>query len=83
MKTVKKISYILVLAGAINWGLVGLVGLDLVDLIFGDIRLVERFVQTLIGLSAVVMITKNKKCTDCASCTTCQSTPAAQSGDAK
>jgi len=71
MKTVKKISYILVLVGALNWGLVGLIGLDLVAALFGDMTAVSRLVYALVGLSAVVVIFKNKKCSSCNSCNTC------------
>lgn len=46
-------SYILVLVGALNWGLVGLFNFDLVAAIFGDMTILSRAVYTLVGLSAL------------------------------
>ena len=50
----KYASYILVLIGALNWGLVGLFDFDLVAFLFGEMSLLTRFVYTLIGISALV-----------------------------
>jgi uncharacterized membrane protein YuzA (DUF378 family) len=47
---------ILVIVGGLNWGLVGLFGLDLVELIFGSIEILQRIVYILVGLAAVYMI---------------------------
>lgn len=47
------IAGILVIIGAINWGLVGVFGVNLVSLIFGDGTLLERAVYVLVGLSGV------------------------------
>ncbi len=47
-------SYILVLIGALNWGLVGVFNFDLVATIFGDMTILSRSVYTLVGLSALV-----------------------------
>ena len=54
MQIVKIISYILVLIGALNWGLVGFVNIDLVALIFGDMTLISRIVYGLVGISAIL-----------------------------
>jgi len=59
-----KISWILLLVGGLNWGLVGLVNVDLVDMVFGSWPLVARIVYILVGLSAVMMLFK-KKCKAC------------------
>lgn len=53
-KSIKIISYVLVLVGAINWGLVGLFQFDLVAAIFGDMTVLSRAVYSLVGLSAIV-----------------------------
>ncbi len=54
MQIVKIISYILVLIGALNWGLVGFFNIDLVALIFGDMTLISRIVYGLVGISAIL-----------------------------
>ncbi len=54
MQIVKIISYILVLVGALNWGLVGFFNIDLVALIFGDMTLISRIVYGLVGISAIL-----------------------------
>ena len=56
MHVLKIITYILVLVGALNWGLVGIFNIDLVALIFGDMTLLSRIVYSLVGLSALSYI---------------------------
>lgn len=53
---VHKLAWLLVLIGALNWGLVGLFGLNLVELVFGSIAWLERLVYVLVGLSAVLAL---------------------------
>ena len=55
MKLVSKIAFLLVIIGALNWGLVGLFNLDLVALLFGAGSLLSRIVYILVGLSAILM----------------------------
>ncbi|MHC4062266.1 MAG: DUF378 domain-containing protein [Planctomycetota bacterium] len=43
----------LVLIGALNWGLVGLFGFDLVATIFGEMTILSRLVYVIVGLAAV------------------------------
>lgn len=47
-------SYVLVLVGALNWGLVGFFNFDLVAAIFGEMTSLTRLVYILVGLSAIV-----------------------------
>ncbi len=54
MQALKIITYILVLIGALNWGLLGAFGLDLVALIFGDMTVVARIIYILVGISAII-----------------------------
>jgi uncharacterized membrane protein YuzA (DUF378 family) len=57
VKLLNKIAFILVLIGAINWGLVGLFQFDLVAALFGGMSsLLSRIVYTLVGLSGVYLI---------------------------
>ena len=51
-----KITFILVLAGAINWGLVGLGNFDLIDFAFSSIPLVQKILYVLIGISGLNII---------------------------
>lgn len=48
-------ALVLVLVGALNWGLVGLFEFDLVASIFGDMTTLTRVVYDLVGLSAVYL----------------------------
>ncbi len=50
------IAFILVIIGAINWGLVGLFGLDLVALIFGSIAVLQKIVYILVGLAGLYIL---------------------------
>ena len=62
MKTVLDwIALILVIVGAVNWGLVGLLNLDLVDLLLGAVPVAATIVYTLVGLAGLYMIYLAKK----------------------
>ncbi len=50
------IALILVIIGGLNWGLVGLMNINLVNAIFGSVEVVERLIYVLVGLSALWMI---------------------------
>lgn len=68
MKVVHAIAFILVVVGAINWGLVGAggEGLNVVNLLLGKWAVVERIVYILVGLSGVALLFTHKK--DCKAC---------------
>ena len=53
MKVVDKIALVLIIIGAINWGLIALFNLDLVALLFGDMTIVSRIVYGLVGLAGL------------------------------
>ena len=53
MKTIDNIALILIIIGAINWGLIGLFKFDLVASIFGEMSLLSRIVYTLVGVSGL------------------------------
>jgi uncharacterized membrane protein YuzA (DUF378 family) len=48
----KLIMYTLILIGALNWGLVGLFGFDLVASALGEMSVLGRLVYTMIGFAA-------------------------------
>lgn len=45
----------LVIVGAVNWGLIGIFKLDLVNLIFGNMTWMSRVIYTLIGISGLYL----------------------------
>lgn len=49
-------ALILVLIGAINWGLIGLLNFNLVAAIFGGMVMFTRAIYSLVGISAVYLI---------------------------
>ncbi len=55
MCPVHMVAGVLVLVGALNWGLVGLFGFNLVTFLFGTLPMLERIIYVLVGLSAVLM----------------------------
>jgi uncharacterized membrane protein YuzA (DUF378 family) len=50
------LAAILVIVGALNWGLVGFFNFDLVATIFGNMSTISRVVYGLVGLSSLWMI---------------------------
>lgn len=54
MHILKLITFILVIIGALNWGLVGIFNIDLVAMIFGDMTLLSRIIYSLVGISAII-----------------------------
>ena len=47
------IALILMIVGAINWGLVGAFGFDLVAAIFGSMTMASRIVYVLVGVAGL------------------------------
>lgn len=54
--TLDWIAIVLLVIGGINWGLVGLLDIDVVAVIFGDMSVVSRIVYILVGLSAIYIL---------------------------
>lgn len=65
MKMLHIIAFSLVLIGALNWGLVGLLGINLVTMIFG-MGTLENIVYILVGASGVYIAVGHKN--DCRIC---------------
>ena len=53
MKVIDTIALILVIIGAINWGLVGLFNSNLVDSILGSMSVISRIIYPLVGTSGL------------------------------
>ena len=50
------IAKILVIVGGLNWGLVGLLNMNLVSMLFGSIPILMTVIYALVGLAALYMI---------------------------
>ena len=51
---IDKIALVLVIIGALNWGLIGIFSFDLVAFLFGgQAAIVSRIVYTLVGLAGI------------------------------
>ncbi len=55
-KFLKILSLILVIVGALNWGLVGAFRFDLVAFLFGEMSRFSRIVYCLVGLSGFLLM---------------------------
>lgn len=65
MKSLHKIAYVLVLIGALNWGLVAF-NFNLVETLLGSWPSVVMLVYVLVGLSAVYeAVTHKSNCKNC------------------
>jgi uncharacterized membrane protein YuzA (DUF378 family) len=53
MKTLDVLAATLLVIGGLNWGLVGLLGIDLVAISLGEISLLSRLVYLLVGSAGV------------------------------
>jgi len=56
--TMEKIAMALVIIGGLNWGLVGALNLDVVDLILNSVPILQQAVYILVGLSALYIAYK-------------------------
>ncbi|MBS0358174.1 MAG: DUF378 domain-containing protein [Proteobacteria bacterium] len=50
------VAFILVVVGGLNWGLVGLLNLNLVEMLFGFMPLLVKVIYIVVGLSALYLI---------------------------
>lgn len=53
MKIIDKIALLLVIIGAINWGLIGFFEFNLVDTIFEELSVLSRIIYALVGISGL------------------------------
>ena len=56
MKAIDYIVLVLVIIGAINWGLVGFFGLDLVAFLFGSMSVLSRIIYAVIGICGLYAV---------------------------
>ena len=66
MKVAHMVSFLLVLVGALNWGLVGVFNFNLVEGVLGAGTTLTSVVYGLVGLAAVFeVVTHKKNCKMC------------------
>jgi uncharacterized membrane protein YuzA (DUF378 family) len=65
MKIVHAIAFILVIVGAINWGLSAL-GWNVVDMLLGAGSTLSKIVYVLVGLSGILLVVTHRN--DCKHC---------------
>ena len=56
MNTLYKTCLALIIIGAINWGMIGVFSVNLVELIFGEDTVITNVVYALVGLSGLFCI---------------------------
>jgi uncharacterized membrane protein YuzA (DUF378 family) len=56
MKILKNLVVLLLIIGGLNWGLVGLMNLDLVQSLFGSMPSLVRAVYLLVGAAGVLAL---------------------------
>ncbi len=56
MQIIQKLALVLVIIGAVNWGLVGLFDFNLVDTLFGVGSMISKIVYILVGISGIIDI---------------------------
>ena len=53
MKVIDTIALVLIIIGAINWGLVGIFNFNLVEAIFGGLSVLTRIIYILVGITGL------------------------------
>jgi hypothetical protein len=56
LKAFDWIALILVIVGALNWGLVGFFNFDLVYALFSSVMIIAKIVYCLVGLAGLYMV---------------------------
>ena len=56
LNTYEWIAVVLVVIGALNWGLIGFFGFNLVAAIFGALTLVTRVIYAIVGLAGLYLV---------------------------
>ena len=56
MKLLDYVLLTLVIVGAINWGLIGLIQFDLIRVLFGDMSILSRIIYCVVGIGGLYAI---------------------------
>ena len=54
MQTLQKVALVLIIIGAINWGLIGLFDFNLVETLFGVDNVITKTVYALVGIAGII-----------------------------
>lgn len=52
-KPIDVVAYVLIIVGALNWGLIGFFNFNLVAALFGEMSTVSRIIYALVGLAGI------------------------------
>jgi hypothetical protein len=55
-RAIDVITYVLIIIGALNWGLIGFFEYNLVATMFGEMTVLTRMIYTLVGVSAIYQL---------------------------
>lgn len=50
------VALVLIVIGALNWGLIGVFDFDVVAAVFGEMSILARIIYILVGLSGIYML---------------------------
>ena len=56
MNTLQKVYLVVTIIGAINWGFIGLLEVNLVESLFGVGTVVSRIIYSLVGLTGLINV---------------------------
>lgn len=56
METLQKVALVITIIGAINWGLIGLLDINLVASIFGETSIFSKIIYILVGITGLINI---------------------------
>ena len=56
MHTLQKVCLVLLIIGAVNWGLIGLFDFNLVETLFGVDNVITKIVYALVGIAGIIDI---------------------------
>ncbi len=56
MQIVQKIALVFTIIGAVNWGLIGLFDFNLVNMLFGEIEMLEKIIYIIVGICGLINI---------------------------
>lgn len=47
------VCLILIIIGAVNWGLIGFFNLDIISVIFGNMSMISRIIYAVVGIAGI------------------------------
>lgn len=56
MNTLQKVCLVITIVGALNWGFIGLLDMNIVEAIFGTGSVIARIIYSLVGLTGLINI---------------------------